>query len=113
MTWTLCTSGAAISKAGLHANSVIVASGSVLLNWATEAEGRISAECHTDATTFTGKILTAAGNVCSSMVAMNIIMWDTTGYLTREADTLLNVNDEIITKGIAQIKDKTKQRLST
>jgi len=113
MVWDLCTSGAAISKAGANASSVIVASGALLSNWSTEAEGRVSAECHTDATTFTGQILAAAGDACSSLIAMNIISYDTTGYLSREADTLLNVNDDKYTKALNILRNKQNQRLSS
>ncbi|KKM06241.1 hypothetical protein LCGC14_1746000 [marine sediment metagenome] len=110
--WQLCTSGAAITKAGANANSTIATSGSALLNWYTEAEGYISMLIHTDATTLTGPVLVAAGDICSSKIAMNIIAYDTTGYLSREADTLLNVNDDIITKGISTLREKENQRVS-
>ena len=110
--WQLCTSGAAILKAGVNANSTITASGSALLGWYTEAEGYISMLIHTDATTLTGPVLVAAGDICSSKIAMNIIAYDTTGYLSREADTLLNVNDDIITKGISTLREKENQRVS-
>jgi len=113
MTWTLCTSGAAIAKAGANANTTIIASGALLSTWSTEAEGRISAECHTDATGFTGQILAAAGDACSSLIAQNIIAYDTTGYLAREADTLLNVNDDRYTRALNIIKNKENQRLSS
>ncbi len=113
--WQLCTSGAAIAKAGANANSDIATSGSALLGFYTESEGSISAELHTDATGTiqTGQLSGALSDVCSSKIAMKIIMYDTTGYLSREADTLLNVNDDIITKGLSKLKDKKFQRLST
>ena len=89
--WQLCTSGAAISKAGLNANSTIAASGSALLGWYTEAEGSISAEIHTDATGViqTGQISGALSDICSSKIAMRIIMfyWLKSTTLTRNFKT--------------------------
>lgn len=113
MAWTLCTSGAAIAKAGTHANSTIVASGSVLATWSDEVEARISGLIHTDSTTLSTPISTALGDIASSMIAQNIIAWDTTGYLAREADMLMNLNDEIITKSLASLSKKENQRVST
>jgi hypothetical protein len=113
MAWTLCTSGAAIAKAGVNANSTIIASGSTLANWSSEAEARISSLIHTNATTLATPISTALGDICSSMIAMNIIAYDTRGYLSREADTLMNFNDDIITKGLANLSNKQNQRVST
>mgnify|MGYP007100103105 CR=1 FL=1 len=109
MSWTLCTSGAAILKAGTHANSTIIASGASLAIWSTEAEGRIEAETRRTWVANYSTLLSGAkgilADVCSSLIAMNIIAYDTTGYLTREADTLLNVNDEKASRGLAILKD--------
>ena len=117
MAWTECTSGQAIVKAGVNANSTITASGSVLVLWSTEAEGSIDLE--------TGKTILssyaslpagvqgAVSDICSSKIAMKIIAYDTTGYLSREADILLNVNDDIITKGLAKLKEFTNLKLKS
>ena len=117
MSWTFCTSGSAIAKAGTHANSTVTMSGSILDAWCDDAEGRVCAECHTDFVTasgsYTTQIKNAIGDICSSLIAMNIIAYDTTGYLSREADILLNVNDDKASKGLQILKNKEKQRLST
>ena len=42
MSWTLCTSGSAIAKAGLNANTTIIASGTCLADWSEEAESLAS-----------------------------------------------------------------------
>jgi hypothetical protein len=44
---------------------------------------------------------------------MAIIAYDTNGYLTREADTLMNFNDDIITKGLGVLKDFDANSLKT
>lgn len=115
MAWTLCTSGAAILKAGTNANSTITASGASLAVWSLEAEGRIEQETHTSWVTNYSTLSTgmqgALAQVCSALVAQSIISYDTTGYLSREADTLLNKNDDEITKGLAALSDKTKHTL--
>lgn len=117
MSWTFCTSGAAVAKAGTHANTTATTSGAILSKWSDETEGRIEAECHSDFTTNYSTLSTgiknALSDVASSLIANNIVMYDSTGYLAREADILLNVNDERASKGIATLKDKNKQKLGS
>ena len=116
MAWTFCLSGEAIDKAGVNANSAIVLSGTPLTQWSDQAEG--SMELETGMALIDNKsglatgIQAAMADICSSKVAMKIIAYDTTGYLSREADTLLNVNDDIITKGYAKLKDFKKMTLN-
>jgi hypothetical protein len=116
MTWTLCSSGAAIAKAGTHANSAVIASAATLLEWCTEAEGFICAECHNDfITNYTSQnnqIKNALKQACSSMIAMNIISFDNTGYLTREADTLMNNNYEMYSQSLKYLSIKQNQTLN-
>lgn len=108
MTWTLCASGAAIAKAGSHVNSGITTS-SALAVWNLESEGRIESQTRRSwVDNYAGLpagIKGVLADVCSSLIAMKIISYDTTGYLSREADTLLNVNDEIAAQGMAVLKD--------
>ena len=114
MTWTLCTSGAAIAKAGDHADSTIVASGSTLLGWATEVEGAICTKCHVD---FVGslpsdtRIQNALADVCSSGVAMRIIAYAPDEYTTKVATLMLNFHHTIWTEGLTELKEMERQRL--
>lgn len=116
MTWDLCTSGAAIIKAGASANSTIVASGQALATWSDEVQGRICAECRkdwvSDYANLDTEIKHALGDVSSSMIGMLIAAYDTTGYLSREADTILNVNDDRVNKGLQILKEKQNQVFS-
>lgn len=109
MTFTLCTSGAAIMKAGANVNSDIAVSGSALQNWSDEAEGRIEGETRRtwvdDYAGLSTGIKNILSDTCSSLMAMNIIGYDTTGYLSREADILLNVNDDKANDGLKILKD--------
>lgn len=120
MAWTLCLSGPAITKAGVNANSTIVNYGSnkvALDAFSDEAEGSI--ELETGKTMITSYASLAAGiqgaisDICSSKIAMKIISYDTTGYLSREADTLLNVHADIISKGMKDLQDHKKLHLNT
>ncbi len=116
MSWTLTTSGAAVLKAGVHANA-ITTSGSSLAKWSDDAEGYVEATTRRKwVDNYTGLSTGIKGvlsDIVSSKVAMAIIAYDTTGYLTREADTLMNFNDEIITKGLGILKDFDSNQLKT
>lgn len=120
MVWTLCTSGQAIIKAGVNVNSDIVnyATNKTAMDaFSTEAEGSIDLE--------TGKTIIssyaslpagvqgAVNDVCSSKVAMKMIAYDLRNYLAREADTLLNVNNDIIVKGLSKLKEYTNLKLKS
>ena len=48
MSWTLCTSGAAIRKAGSGADVFIIASGAALADWSNEAEAMASSIARSD-----------------------------------------------------------------
>ena len=116
MTWTLTASSAAIAKAGVHANSAIIASAATLLKYCTDAEGFVCAECHNDFVAgysdLNTRIKGIISDIVSSKVAQNIITFDPTGYLTREADLLMNFNDEIISQGFTVLKNKQNQTLN-
>ena len=116
MSWNLCTSGAAVAKAGVHCNAVS-GSATTMAKWSDEAEGFIQSQTHTLMIgQTTGSLIAISGSisdVVSSRIAMNIITYDTTGYLTREADTLMNFNSDIVNKGIGILKDKTNLKLIT
>ena len=116
MAWTLCTSASAVAKAGLNCNA-ISGSAITMAAWSNEAEGSIELETgksyiSSQASLPTG-ISGSVADVCSSKIAMKIIAYDTTGYLSREADTLLNVNADIIQKGIKDLTDFSKIKLKS
>lgn len=112
MSWNLCTSGAAIVKAGLNVNSDIVNSGVVIDRWSDESEGFINTETRRDwikdsaSANFAGVV----EDVVSSHIAIKMINYDMSGYTSRqEAGTMLDVNADIVRKGIAFIKEKEYQ----
>lgn len=116
MSWTLCASGQAVLKAGTHCNSTIATSGQALAYWSDEAEADVCFETNTDWTTYYSDLSTNAKNaladLVSSKIAMKIISYDPTGYLAREADMLMNFNDEIVTRKLNALRGKA-DRLKT
>ena len=115
MTWTLTASNAAINKAGTHANTTIIASGAALLQYCTDAEGFVCAQCHTDfVANYSGlnaRIKGALSSAISSLVATDIVYYDNTGYLSREADMIINANDERYSQALKTLSIKGNQTL--
>ena len=110
MSWSFCSSGAAIAKAGANANSTIINDITVMENWSDETEGYINAETRRDwlTDTATGHTSGALIDVASSHIANKIINYDMSGYSTRlEASIMLDVNADIVRKGINFLKDET------
>ena len=114
--WAFCTSGAAKLKAGANANETIVGSGAALLEWYNEAVGRIECETSTAWSDNLSLITSGAyfllGDVASSLIAMRIINYDLTGYLGSEARTMLDINDDIVNKGLQILKDPKSHTLN-
>jgi hypothetical protein len=121
MAWTLCTSGAAKFKAGVNANDYLTSGAGALDTveaagldkWSEEAEGRICAETLKDWVTDYANLGTqeknALSDVCSSLVAKQIISYDQRGYIVGEAQTTLNVQDDVFREGmrvLEQLKNK-------
>jgi hypothetical protein len=112
--WQFCTSGAAVARAGANCSS-ISGSAVTMLEWYNAAEGKIEQETSTAwSDNYSGLpngIKYQLQNICSSLIAMDIIQYNSTGYLTREADMLMNKNSSIIGAGMKELNDKTKHTL--
>lgn len=116
MAFTLTSSGAAVVKAGTNRSTVWSVGDSgqtgqaILDKWSNQAEGKIVAETRRD---WVGKYSTLGDgvknildDVCSSIIAKQIISFDMSGFTSRaEAFTMLNVQDDIVGRGIAILKD--------
>lgn len=106
MAWTLTTSGAAIVKAGVNANSTITLSGARLAEWSDQVEGRIVAQ--TRRNWVTGYSSVDAGvqaildDTASDLIAMKIINWDISSNPSRISETMLDV-----------IRDNANQNMKT
>jgi len=110
MSWTLTTSGAAIIKAGPNVNADIITSGAFLAKWSDDSEGQIIAATRRDWVTDYASVPTGVkgilSDVCSSMIAKQIICYDMSGYTSRqEATTMLDVHDDLVQKGFSTLKD--------
>lgn len=117
MVWTLTTSGSAVAMAGTHVNSTIKVSGSALLGFSNQAEGIIEARTKKtwvdNYSSQSNGIKNILSDTASSLIAMDMIAYDNTGYLAREADMLMNKLDERINSNIAVLKDFKTSDLRT
>lgn len=110
MGFTLTVSGAAMLKAGLNANADIKVSGAALKQWSDDAEGYIESQTRRNwvdkySTLPTG-IKGVLSDICSSLIAKQIISYDMSGYTSRqEATTMLDVQDDIVKIGLSVLKD--------
>lgn len=117
MSWTLSTSGAAISKAGFHSNSVVRLSGATLDKWSDQAEGTLNAitrkDWVADYASVKANFKPILDDTISSMVAMNIINYDMGGYTSRqEAQTMLDYLRDTINRNLDALKDdKNKEKM--
>lgn len=118
MSWTLTTSGSAIVKAGAGVSTDIVGSGSVLLAWCNEAEGRIESETRRSWVDNYSGLSTGIQNllsdIASSLIAKKMISFDISNYLNpQEAYTLINIQDDIAKEGLRILKDFKSNELRT
>ena len=119
MSWKFCTSGSAIAMAGTNANSTLKSyeEKTIMDGFSDYSEGTMELDTGMTLsgsfTTFATGVQHAIGDICASKIALKIIAYDTTGYLSREADALMNLNDDIVTKGIKRLKDHKNLTLNT
>lgn len=111
MSWTFCTTGQAIAKAGTDANIDLTTSGTAMTKWSDEAEGMIEQRTNTDWTTNHTSLSTSMKNmlsdISSSAIAIKIVTGDISSYpSSRMAETILDVNNDIVNIGIKAIEGK-------
>jgi hypothetical protein len=96
MSFTLCTSGAIVNRAGLYVNPNAKVSGAILEQFSDDAEGYINGATRYDwvanyssvGTNFKNMLATAA----SCLAAIDLISYDKSGYTNlAEADNMVNV----------------------
>lgn len=110
VSWKLCTSQAAIYKAGLNANSAVKASGSILSEWSNEAEGQIVERTRRNWVSGYADVAsgakTALADACSDLIGMKIINYDLDAYPSKSTpQTMLNVLADNSSKIISDLKD--------
>ena len=114
MAWTFCTSGAAIAKAGLNANSLVVADGTKLAEWSDEVEGTINAITRKDwiSSLPSANFLGILEDTASDMIATKIINYSIADYTSKaEAQTMLNVLDRNMTRNLEVLKDQNNSKI--
>lgn len=119
MAWTLCTSAAAIIRAGAYANSTITNYGTnktALDNFSNEIEGFICAYTRynwiSNINNITVQFSGALSEACSALIANKIVAYDTTGYpRKKDADTILNLNDEYAMRILRILEQSTNKQV--
>jgi len=114
MSWTLCTSGAAIAKAGANANSTITASGAALAEWSSQVEGTINARTRKDWVADYGSVTAnfkpILADTASDMIAIKIINYDPGGYI--KPRLILDVLTDNSNKNLKVLEDdKNKEKM--
>lgn len=106
-----------IKKAGKNADATIVADTTTLTEWIEHAESYIMARTFIDFRTnyasFSTNLKDMLDEATSSYVALRIILWNPTNYLTREADSLLNFNDGVVETMIKALADYKSKQLAS
>ena len=110
MSWTFCTSGAAIVKAGANCNSGLKISGSILADWSDQAEALINTYSRKDWIAEYASVGTnfknILGDVCSDLIAMKMINYDQSGYISRaESSMMLDVLRDNITRSMGILRN--------
>ena len=114
MSFTLCTSGAIVIKAGANVDSSAAASAALLEQFSNEAEGRLNAETRFDWVANFGSITTnfkpVLADVTSAYAGAMLVTMDMSGYTNRGyAEDIINMNMDRFQKGVKfLIEDKNK-----
>lgn len=108
MSFTLCSSLAIIAKAGANASTAATASSAIVTQLADEAEALIYATTRYDWVANYSLVSTNAkqilSEVASAHAAMQLIMYDMSGYTSRsEAQTMLDVLDDKVKRGLTTL----------
>lgn len=113
MTTTMCVSGAVLAKAGANRNTDLDIDGTNMDRWINQAESDINVLCRYNFTDNyaslnddTKKILEG---LCSDLAAINVINYDTTGYMSSEAANMINVLRDSAQRRMSILRDKKAQ----
>ena len=109
MSFTLCTSGAIVMKAGANVSSVAKASGAILQQYSEDAEGFIYNNTRYDWVANYAGLSTAAktvlSDITSSRAAISLMSYDPSGYTSRgEYEDVVNVLWDSVNAGLTSLK---------
>lgn len=115
MSFTLCTSGAIVMKAGVYVNQTAAVSGAILQQFSDDAEGFINAMTRYDWVANYNAISTnfkpTLSDAASCFAASYLIAYDMSGYTSRgEAESIINV---LYDRGMKAIKVLADSKLKT
>lgn len=109
MSWTLCTSGAAIADAGANVNSTIVASGAALADWSDRAESEACDIARSDVVTNFSSLPSSGKEIfqtyCAAWIAQKIIGYEPEAIGNSAATLRLNILENNIGRVRTLIKD--------
>ena len=114
MSFTLCTSGAIVIKAGLNVNTLAATSAALLGQFSDEAEGFIAGQTRIDWVVKYASVPTTLqpvlADAAACLAATFLIAYDMGGYTGRgEAEDMININHDRAARAIRQLSDdKTK-----
>ena len=114
MSFTLCSSGAIVIKAGVDVSTSAATSAAILEQFSNEAEGRLIAETRYDWIANIAKVKTnfkpVLADATSAYAAGMLISYDMSGYVNRGyAEDLINMNMDRFQKAVKfLIEDKNK-----
>ena len=111
MAFTLCTSGAIVTKAGENADATAIASGAILEQFSNEAEAYINAVSRHDwianFSTIATNTKTLLGEACSNLGGIYVIQYNMSGFSTIvEAEDMVNILWARLDKVINLLKDQ-------
>jgi len=118
MSFTFCSSGAATFKAGANVSASVKANETMLASFSDGSEGMIEQETGMDFTTGYAGLSTSLKNaltdISSSLIGNKMVLASMGEYPSnRMSETLLDINDDIATKGINNIKKRGSDNLKT
>ena len=114
MSWALCSSYAAVIKAGAYANSTVISSLAFLDRWSDESEAEFCTKIDRDLITSSAALKTpfhgAMRGAVAGRIAKQIIVYDMSGYPSMaEAQMRLNVVHNEIVQNEELLKDSNKK----
>ncbi len=117
MSFTLCTSGAIVIKAGEYVSSTASLSGTILQQFSDESEGFINSVTRYDWVTnyasIGGEFKQILADASSALAATYLIAYDMGGYTGRgEAESMINILHDRATRAITRLReDKVKTKM--
>lgn len=117
MSWSLCTSGSAIAKAGVNANSKFqppITAAVEMAEFSDQSEATFCMKTRRDWITTAGSavIMNAVEDAVSADIAIKLIEHDMSGYIKGEAQTMLDALTSKYDTIVADLREEENQTLN-